>query len=68
MTIPGARLASPAHSGPFGAAFDGGIEAMLAIDIDTGAILDANAAAARLLGHDRARLKAMQVFDLHPGQ
>ena len=41
---------------------------MLAVDIDTGAILDANAAAARLLGHDRARLKAMQVFDLHPGQ
>ncbi len=58
----------PQHTGPFGPAFDGGIEAQLAIDIETGAILDANAAAARLLGFDRGRLKAMQVFDLHPGQ
>lgn len=64
----GTRSDPPAHSGPFGPAFDGGIEAMLAIDIETGAILDANGAAARLTGHDRARLKAMQIFDLHPGQ
>lgn len=67
---PATRLvpASPSHIGPFGPAFDAGIEAQLAIDLDTGAILDANAAAARLTGHDRARLKGMQIFDLHPGQ
>ncbi|MEP9376733.1 sigma 54-interacting transcriptional regulator [Aquabacter sp. CN5-332] len=58
----------PLHTGPFGPAFDGGIEAQLAVDIETGAILDANAAAARLLGLERPRLKSMQVFDLHPGQ
>ncbi|MEW6256335.1 MAG: sigma 54-interacting transcriptional regulator [Pseudomonadota bacterium] len=67
---PASRLAPTplSHIGPFGPAFDAGIEAQLAIDLDTGAILDANAAAARLTGYDRARLKGMQIFDLHPGQ
>ncbi|WP_127091471.1 sigma 54-interacting transcriptional regulator [Aquabacter cavernae] len=66
--MPPAPSLAAAHAGPFGPAFDGGIEAQLAIDLDTGAIVDANGAAARLTGHDRSRLKAMQIFDLHPGQ
>ncbi|TCT08047.1 sigma 54-interacting transcriptional regulator [Aquabacter spiritensis] len=66
MSAPAMDL--PLHTGPFGPAFDGGVEAQLAVDIETGAILDANAAAARLLGHERPRLKTMQVFDLLPGQ
>lgn len=65
---PIAQADAPLHSGPFGPAFDGGMEAQLVIDIETGAILDANGAAAGLLGIERGRLKAMQVFDLHPGQ
>lgn len=56
------------HFGPFGPAFDTAIEAQLAVDLETGAILDANSAAAQLLGYERGRLKAMQIFDLHPGQ
>ena len=59
---------APHHFGPFGPAFDAGLEAQLVVDLDTGSILDANAAAARLLGLERSRLKASQVFDLHPGQ
>ncbi|OYZ66588.1 MAG: histidine kinase, partial [Rhizobiales bacterium 24-66-13] len=54
--------------GPFGPAFDAGIEAELAVDTETARILDANPAACRLLGHAREALKAMQIFDLHPGQ
>ncbi|QTL04938.1 sigma 54-interacting transcriptional regulator [Aquabacter sp. L1I39] len=56
------------HFGPFGPAFDTAIEAQLAVDLETGAILDANGAAAHLLGYERGRLKSMQIFDLHPGQ
>ncbi|MFG1462416.1 sigma 54-interacting transcriptional regulator [Xanthobacter sp. DSM 24535] len=54
--------------GPFGPAFDAGIEAELAVDTETARILDANPAACRLLGHAREALKTMQIFDLHPGQ
>jgi PAS domain S-box-containing protein len=41
---------------------------MLVLNPATDRILDANPAACRLLGHDRAALRAMRVTALHPGQ
>ncbi|WP_029004723.1 sigma 54-interacting transcriptional regulator [Azorhizobium doebereinerae] len=66
LSLPAARDAQPAE--PFGPAFTHGAEAALAVDLESARILDANAAACRLLGHWRLALQGMTVFDLHPGQ
>lgn len=52
----------------YGPAFDENREAMLVFEPLRDGIDDANAAAARLLGHDRAALRAMPVSALHPDQ
>ncbi|MEQ4598332.1 MAG: sigma 54-interacting transcriptional regulator [Methylobacteriaceae bacterium] len=52
----------------YGSAFDENREAMLVFEPLTDRIDDANAAAARLLGHDRAALRATPVSALHPDQ
>jgi formate hydrogenlyase transcriptional activator len=62
----------PAHAeGPgfsLGYAFDSNPQAMLAVEPAADRILDANPAAAKLLGYDRAALCAMKMTELHPGQ
>nr|WP_082523871.1 sigma 54-interacting transcriptional regulator [Methylobacterium sp. Leaf399] len=64
-----AGLPSPQGGGDaFGPAFEGAPEAMLVFDPVADAIRDANPAAARLLGYDRATLRAMRVTALHPEQ
>jgi PAS domain S-box-containing protein len=52
----------------FGLIFQAAAEPMLVINPAADLIRDANPAACRLLGHDRAALRAMRVTALHPGQ
>ncbi|MFN4309785.1 MAG: sigma 54-interacting transcriptional regulator [Ferrovibrio sp.] len=52
----------------FGCAFEANPQAMLAIDPALDRIIDANPAACRLLGYDRAALCALKMTELHPGQ
>ncbi|GGF48809.1 transcriptional regulator [Azorhizobium oxalatiphilum] len=70
MQTPPAPLPTrPALDGAqLGDAFLQGVDAALAVDLDTARILDANPAACRLLGRPHALLTTMSVFDLHPGQ
>nr|WP_280817667.1 sigma 54-interacting transcriptional regulator [Methylorubrum extorquens] len=58
----------PGAPSGYGPAFDENREAMLVFEPLTDRIDDANAAAARLLGHDRAALRATPVSALHPDQ
>nr|WP_018259540.1 sigma 54-interacting transcriptional regulator [Methylobacterium sp. WSM2598] len=60
-----ARPDAPPALGPV---FEGAPEAMLVLDPAEDAILDANPAAERLLGHARAALRGMRASALHPGQ
>lgn len=48
--------------------FEGAPQAMLVIDPASDRVLDANPAACRLFGYDRAALCAARVTDLHPDQ
>ena len=52
----------------FGLAFEEGREPMLVLDPAADRIVDANPAAARLLGHPRGGLQGMPASTLHPGQ
>ncbi|PWC38946.1 sigma 54-interacting transcriptional regulator [Azospirillum sp. TSO22-1] len=52
----------------FGPAFEHGLDAVLVVDPASGRILDANPAACRLLGYDRALLRRIPITDLHRGQ
>jgi PAS domain S-box-containing protein len=52
----------------FGLAFEEGREPMLVFDPAADRIVDANAAAVRLLGYPRAGLRGMAASTLHPGQ
>ena len=52
----------------FGRIFEAAPEPMLALNPSSDRILDANPAACRLLGYDRAALREMRVTALHPGQ
>ncbi|WP_147018626.1 sigma-54 interaction domain-containing protein [Methylorubrum extorquens] len=63
-------MSSPVPGAPsvYGPAFDENREAMLVFEPLRDGIDDANAAAARLLGHDRAALRATPVSALHPDQ
>ena len=58
---------SPASS-IYGSAFDENRDAMVVFEPLDDRIADANPAAARLLGHSRAALRAMPVSTLHPDQ
>ena len=60
--------AEAARSAGFGPVFEAGAEAMLVLDPASDRIVDANAAASRLLGHPRDTLRAMTASALHPGQ
>jgi PAS domain S-box-containing protein len=60
-----AAIASPAG---FGRIFEAAPEPMLVLNPAADHIRDANPAACRLLGHERAALRAMRVTALHPGQ
>ncbi|MFZ5690431.1 MAG: sigma 54-interacting transcriptional regulator [Pseudomonadota bacterium] len=55
-------------SAGFGLIFESAAEPMLVINPAADLIRDANPAACRLLGYDRAALRAMRVTALHPGQ
>lgn len=48
------------------ALFDAVYDALLVVDPDGGAILDANATACELLGYRREELRELQVADIHP--
>ncbi|GJD32581.1 Anaerobic nitric oxide reductase transcription regulator NorR [Methylobacterium adhaesivum] len=52
----------------FGAVFEQLPEPMLVLDPNADRIVDANPAAARLLGYDRETLRVMAASALHPGQ
>jgi formate hydrogenlyase transcriptional activator len=52
----------------FGLVFEDCAEAMLAVDPYGDRVLDANPAACRLLGYDRAALRGSAMSKLHPGQ
>ncbi len=52
----------------YGAAFEQNPDAMLVADPYGGTVLDANPAACRLLGYDRAALRGISMAALHPGQ
>jgi len=52
----------------FGLVFEDCAEAMLAVDPYGDRVLDANPAACRLLGYDRAALRGNAMSKLHPGQ
>ncbi len=52
----------------YGAAFEHGALATLVLDPVADRVMDANPAACRLLGYDRAALRQMPVSNLHPGQ
>jgi PAS domain S-box-containing protein len=52
----------------FGRIFEANPEAMLVLDPAQDRVVDANPAACRLLGYDRALLRNMAVTSLHPGQ
>jgi PAS domain S-box-containing protein len=54
--------------GRFGPVFDHCSEAMLVVDPYEDSIIDANAAAGRLLGYDRELLRTMAFSALHPEQ
>jgi PAS domain S-box-containing protein len=60
--------AEKASTADFGLIFEAAAEPMLVINPAADLIRDANPAACRLLGHDRAALRAMRVTALHPGQ
>ncbi|MFC6049904.1 PAS domain-containing protein, partial [Methylobacterium hispanicum] len=62
------KPADPGRERDFGLVFEAGAEAMLVLDPEADRIIDANAAAARLLGHPRAALRGMAASGLHPGQ
>ena len=69
--MPEAGLVSVAEDGRsvgFGPVFEAGAEAMLVLDPACDRIVDANDAAARLLGYPREALRAMTASALHPGQ
>src|SRR3546814_7987179 len=68
LALPSPDRPPPLNGGGFGRVFDVCAEAMLAVDPWAGRILDANPAAGRLLGYDRAVLRGMAMSDLHPGQ
>ena len=55
-------------SDDFGSVFEQHREAMLVLEPEADRIVDANPAAARLLGYDRAALRAVAASALHPGQ
>jgi formate hydrogenlyase transcriptional activator len=57
-----------ALSSVYGPAFDSLADAALVVDPHSAAILDANEAAARLLGYDQRVLQALKITDLHRGQ
>jgi len=59
---------SPDRAADFGLVFDAGAEAMLVLDPEADQIIDANDAAARMLGHGRVALRAMAASALYPGQ
>ncbi len=64
----GVGLASEMSEDEFGSVFEQHREPMLVLDPLADRIVDANPAAARLLGYDRAVLRAMAASALHPGQ
>lgn len=64
----GVGLASEMSQDDFGSVFEQHREPMLVLDPLADRIVDANPAAARLLGYDRAVLRAMAASALHPGQ
>lgn len=61
-------LAPLPPTGAFGPVFDFNPQGMLVLDAHGDRLLDANAAACRLLGYDRAALRDMAISALHPGQ
>lgn len=63
-----AAAAGPGREADFGPVFEAGAEAMLVLDPDADRIVDANDAAARLLGQARTALRGMAASTLHPGQ
>ncbi|WP_341705197.1 sigma 54-interacting transcriptional regulator, partial [Ferrovibrio sp.] len=58
----------PASPPSLGRVFEACAEAMLVLDPWSGRLAEANAAAGRLLGYDRAVLRDMPMGSLHPGQ
>jgi PAS domain S-box-containing protein len=52
----------------WGAAFDFAADPMILLDPHADRIVDANAAACKLLGYDRALLRQMKISTLHAGQ
>ena len=68
MLIQSPLPATPDNPGGFGRVFDASAEAMLVLDPHAGRLRDANPAACRLLGYDRAALRDIPMTDLHPGQ
>ncbi len=60
--------AAPAGIADFGRIFHASAEPMLVLRPAADRLLDANAAACRLLGHDRGTLREMRITALHPGQ
>ena len=54
--------------GDFGAVFEQHFDAMIVLNPGSDRIVDANPAAARLLGYDRDTLRSMAASALHPGQ
>lgn len=61
-------LSPSSVSEPADPVFEGAPQAMLVIDPAQDRVLDANPAACRLFGYDRAALCATRVTDLHPAQ
>lgn len=52
----------------FGCIFEASVQSMLVLDPTEDRIVDANPAACRLLGYDRALLRSLKISALHPGQ
>jgi len=60
--------AGPSASAYFVGIFEASPQPMLVVEPHANRILDANRAAGRLLGYDRALLRSLKFTDLHPGQ
>ncbi len=50
----------------FHAVFDGTNDAILIVDPSNGSVADANTSAMRMLGYDRAELRRLNIYDIHP--
>jgi PAS domain S-box-containing protein len=67
MAMP-SNQAAPASDAAFGGIFEASPQATLLIEPNADRIVDANPAACRLLGYDRALLRSLTFSALHPGQ